>query len=1172
MRCFFNALLGKDWYSYNYASRDSKAVNTMRTQDVEVRAPGGQFVTRQGRRLYEIGNVDAMPAFLMTVISDSDLWMYLSTSGALTAGRVSPDRCLFPYETDDRLHVSSGLTGPVTMVRLPGGGLWRPLDARPLSAGRTRRLLRTPVGDAVIMEETDEATGLTFRAEWSLSEAHGLVRRCELELADSAMPIDVELLDGVLNVMPPNVPLGLQQASSTLVDGYKRTELDEGGVLAVFALEATISDRPEASESLHANVIWRTGLPNASVSLDGDALCDFEQGRQINTERLNTGRRGAYLCGAALSMVPGETERWTIAGDVHQDHAAVERRRRWLASTSGHDAAIERDLVEGAERLAALLDQADGAQRSADESACAAHRSNTLFNAMRGGVPADGYRVEAADLRRFVRSRHSGIARRHAAFLDGLDDTLGLAELAGLAGATGDAQLVRLMLEYLPLTFGRRHGDPSRPWNRFRIKTRHADGSRALAYEGNWRDIFQNWEAVCRSYPAMLPGVIAKFVNASTMDGHNPYRISENGIDWEIVEPEEPFANIGYWGDHQVVYLLRLLEQMRDTDPGVLEGMLGQAMFSYADVPYRIRGFDDLVRNPHESIEFDEAHDTEVRSRAEAVGSDGRLVPGAAGEPHLVTLAEKLLVVALAKVSNLVPCGGVWMNTQRPEWNDANNALAGYGLSMVTLYQLRRYADFCADVLGGAVAGGELRVSEPIAAWCHQVRHALAELLPKLEANPDLTDADRWSAMEALGRTAETARARIAGEGLGEAGVCAASDLIDFFRQTVRVCDHSIRAARRRDGLYESYRVLHLTAAGTASVESLHPMLEGQVAVLTAGVLNTDQTIDILDTLFASELYREDLGTFMLYPRADRLDFLDRNVIPEDAVRGSLMLRRMLREDERGVVERDDSGRVRFHADLINSGHLRVRLAELGSDPEWAELVAQDTGDVLAAYEQTFEHSKFTGRSGTMHKYEGLGSVYWHMVSKLMLAAQESVFEAVDRGEDAASVERLSELYVRVREGLGTHKTPSVFGAVPHEPYSHSPWRRGAQQPGMTGQVKEGFLARLGELGVRLIRGEIRIEPVLFDRGELLSEPEAWSVRGVLDQRINLAAGSVGFTICGTPVVLSQASPGSAPKITVVLADGATVCPAGSSLGAEWTREVLGRTGRVARIEVGLGD
>ena len=42
------------------------------------------------------------------------------------------------------------------------------------------------------------------------------------------------------------------------------------------------------------------------------------------------------------------------------------------------------------------------------------------------------------------------------------------------------------------------------------------------------------------------------------------------------------------------------------------------------------------------------------------------------------------------------------MNTQRPEWNDANNALAGYGVSMVTLYYARRYVSFCLELFGEA--------------------------------------------------------------------------------------------------------------------------------------------------------------------------------------------------------------------------------------------------------------------------------------------------------------------------------------------------------------------------------------------------------------------------------------------------------------------------------------
>ena len=45
-------------------------------------------------------------------------------------------------------------------------------------------------------------------------------------------------------------------------------------------------------------------------------------------------------------------------------------------------------------------------------------------------------------------------------------------------------------------------------------------------------------------------------------------------------------------------------------------------------------------------------------------------------------------------MSNFIPEGGIWMNTQRPEWNDANNALVGNGVSMVTLYYLEKILKF----------------------------------------------------------------------------------------------------------------------------------------------------------------------------------------------------------------------------------------------------------------------------------------------------------------------------------------------------------------------------------------------------------------------------------------------------------------------------------------------
>ena len=64
--------------------------------------------------------------------------------------------------------------------------------------------------------------------------------------------------------------------------------------------------------------------------------------------------------------------------------------------------------------------------------------------------------------------------------------------LKSIAQSDEDKNFKRLCYEYLPLKFSRRHGDPSRPWNKFSINTRNEDGSKILDYQGNWRDIFQN--------------------------------------------------------------------------------------------------------------------------------------------------------------------------------------------------------------------------------------------------------------------------------------------------------------------------------------------------------------------------------------------------------------------------------------------------------------------------------------------------------------------------------------------------------------------------------------------------------------------------------------------------------------------------------------------------------
>ena len=290
----------------------------------------------------------------------------------------------------------------------------------------------------------------------------------------------------------------------------------------------------------------------------------------------------------------------------------------------------------------------------------------------------------ASDLRAFVSQANHAVAARHAAFFRKLRPGTTCTRMVELAAATGDPQLERICREYLPLTFSRRHGDPSRPWNRFSIATRDATGKRILNYEGNWRDLFQNWEALAVSFPGYATAMVCKFVNASTADGYNPYRVTRDGIDWEVVDPRDPWSYIGYWGDHQIIYLLKLLEIVQRHEPATLRHLLTHEVFSYADVPYRIKAYEQLLENPKDTVAFDpRAHD-HVQERVKAVGADGRLVWDRHGNVRLVNLAEKLLVPLLAKLTNFIPGAGLWLNTQRPEWNDANNALVGNGVSMVT--------------------------------------------------------------------------------------------------------------------------------------------------------------------------------------------------------------------------------------------------------------------------------------------------------------------------------------------------------------------------------------------------------------------------------------------------------------------------------------------------------
>jgi hypothetical protein len=246
-----------------------------------------------------------------------------------------------------------------------------------------------------------------------------------------------------------------------------------------------------------------------------------------------------------------------------------------------------------------------------------------------------------------------------------------------------------------------------------------------------------------------------------------------------------------------------------------------------------------------------------------------------------------------------------------------------------------------------------------------------------------------------------------------------------------------------------------------------------------------------------------------------------------------------------------------------------TRLEELAL-AEHPEALGPDADRIRELYEAVFHHRSFTGRSGSMYKYEGFGCIYWHMVSKLALATLDITHQAMDQGAADDTVARLKEHYHFIAEGIGVHKNPADYGAFPTDPYSHTPGFAGVQQPGMTGQVKEDIIRRLGELGVELADGRLALRPRLLREDEFLSEAREWTVHDVFGQQhsLELHAGSLGFTLCQVPVVLHRAEKAA---ISITYADGHTRRVEGAVLPVEESQALFQRSGELVRIDVEIG-
>ena len=1126
----------------------------------------GAFVDIAGEAYYRIENYDRMRPFFMSIVSNSDHWMFISSLGGLTAGRKNPDHALFPYYTDDKIHDAQDLTGSKTLllVRLREKTyLWEPFSDRYRGVYRIQRnLYKNLFGNKIQFEEINHDLGLVYSYTWCNSDRYGFVKHASLrnEGVDS---VSVSLLDGFQNLLPYGVERAMQSERSTLLDAYKKNELITETGLGIFSLSSQLVDKPEPSEALKATTVWSCGLRPSHYLLTSLQLDRFRRGEALETEVDIRAERGAYFVQATLQLTPAQSREWRFVAEVDQGPEDIANLVEMLRNKEQLAAKLAGDVVDGTEQLKRIVASADGLQCTADRMTTARHFANVLFNVMRGGIFDDNYVVTRSDFVSFIQHFNEPAADAHQAFFAALPEKMPVRDLIDAAVEWGDRQLERLCYEYLPLTFSRRHGDPSRPWNTFSIDTRNEDGSKKLSYEGNWRDIFQNWESLSLSFPEFVESMICKFANASTIDGYNPYRITREGIDWEVLDPADPWSYIGYWGDHQIVYLLKLLEISHNHHPDRLAALLTQEIFAYSNVPYRIKPYRDLLQDPHNTILYDEALEDRIAGREQSVGADGKLVWDADDNVYLVNFTEKILVAVLAKMANFIPEGGIWMNTQRPEWNDANNALVGYGISMVTLCYLHRFLRFCVERLE-ALNEQQASISEEVADCLYASTEALKKNVPSLEGQ--MTGEERKAILDALGKTGGAYRARVYEHGFsGTKQQVDVSAIVSFFETAIAFAEHTIKANQRDDGLFHAYNLLSVDS-DEVDVHPLYAMLEGQVAVLSTEILSGTETLDVLTAMKNSDLYRQDQNSYLLYPERELPRFVQKNNIPAEEVEKAPLLKRLAAAGDQRLVVQDARGEFHFNGAFRNAQSVEAALNSIAENG-YEEEVEKNRRLVLDLFESVFDHHAFTGRSGTFFGYEGLGCIYWHMVSKHVLAIQESYLRAEKREESQEVLDRLIDFYYDAKAGIGLTKSPDVYGAFPFDPYSHTPGNAGAQQPGMTGQVKEDVLSRWGELGVFVEEGKLRFDPKMLKKSEFLTEPtvfEFYDIDGRL-QQLDLDERMLAFTYCQVPVTYRLSD-----KAAITIADrqGNESRVEGVTLDADASFDVFARTGEIARIDV----
>ena len=545
-----------------------------------------------------------------------------------------------------------------------------------------------------------------------------LVRSVEFTNTGSST-LDVEVLDGLSQILPAGIDHGGYKAMSNLLRSWMDVErLDEG--FAFYKLRSATGDTSETAEVKDGNfyLSFIDGDPvtpiadmdlvygydtamNHPAHFAGHSLLEIKNSFQATANKVPCG-----FTGFAKAIQTGETVRIdTLIGYTH-DVAAIADKRIELAK-AGH-AWFEAKREEAERVVGALLD--DVKTKTAYPVFDEMIRQNYLDNLLRGGYP--------------------------------------------MTIKAGNRQFVYYL-------YSRKHGDLERDYNFFSIAPEfYSQGN------GNFRDVCQNRRSDVFFHPETGDYSIKVFASLIQADGYNPLGI--NGSTFTIPDKTKiaPIAarcfgddaakmvallsgkftpgsivnameqkkihsphsddelfgivfadatqnieaawNEGYWTDHWT-YILDLVERYLEMFPDRRDGLL------YKDRSYRTFESPVSVRPRREKHVIDKSgairqygalrHPDKEKIARLGLNEHGTNWFSVAGVPFETNLYAKLLILAANKFATLDPEGlGVEMEANRPGWNDAMNGLPGiFGSGMSETVELGRLARFLKSAEGGTI-------------------------------------------------------------------------------------------------------------------------------------------------------------------------------------------------------------------------------------------------------------------------------------------------------------------------------------------------------------------------------------------------------------------------------------------------------------------------------------